>query len=174
MQSRLRSAAVICSVLVCVLSAWGGPNKDASVVVDQNAATEEMESVCAHNGIPSTVVVAVKVKDAVRLGGFCVRLAFDSTVLRYEKTELTVPGSGATPLLETNGGVPGPVIAKPLDAGTIDIATAIKSGRDVGVSGDGLLAHVTLTRIGDDDCSLSIAKAELSDEKHTIDLIIGE
>jgi hypothetical protein len=165
---------MVCSVLVCALSAWAGPNADASITVDQNAATEKVEAVCAHNGIPSTVNVAISVSGAKDLTGFMLRIEYDAAQLKFEKAELVVPGSGATPLLESNGGEPGPTLVKQTGDNTVDIAAGVKSADGVGVSGDGLLVYLTLTRIGDSDCSVSVVKAELSDSKLVIDTVVGE
>ncbi len=166
-----RSTAVVCAVLACALSAWGGPNADVVVTVDQNASTAKVEAVCAHQGIPSTVLVAVLAEGLSEATGYMVRLSFDSTMLKFEKAELVGAGEDQKPLLESNGGELGPVLVKSIDGGTVDVAAGVKSAKGVGVSGSGLLVCARFTRIGDDDCSVSVAKAEFSDADLTIDQI---
>jgi hypothetical protein len=172
MNKRTRnSAAVLSLMLICALSAAGGPNKGAKIVIDQNAATAEMDSVCA---ISSTVYTAVLVKNVASMTGFMVRIAFDSTVLKFDKAELVVPGSGMKPILETNGGIPGPFLVKAVDAGTVDVAAGVKSADGVAVSGSGLLVYLTFTRLNDTECAVTVAKAQLSDVQLKIDTIIGQ
>jgi len=162
---------VLCTVLLSALSAGAGPNKDAKIVVDQNAGTKALDVSCAATG---AVHVAVKVADAVSITGFMVRVAFDSTLLKFVKAELVAPGSGDKPLLETNGGVPGPTLVKAPDAGTVDIAAAVKSAESAAVSGDGLLVYLTLTRLSAGACAVTVTKAQLSDPALIIDTIMGK
>jgi hypothetical protein len=56
----------------------------------------------------------------------------------------------------------------------LDVATAVKSGKGVGVDGGGLLAYVIFSRLGAGDCAVRIAKAQLSDADHEIDTVVGE
>jgi hypothetical protein len=172
MQPRVRNTImVLIAMLFCVLSAGAGPNKDARIVVDQNADTKAVDSACAAQG---AVHVTVSIEAAVSVTGFMMRVSFDSTVLKFDKAELVAPGSDAKPFLQTRGGVPGPALVKAIDGSTVDIADGVKSAEGVAVSGNGLLVYLTFTRLSAGICAVTVAKAQLSDAKLTIDKIIGK
>lgn len=170
----LKAATIGGVMLLSAAMLSAGPNKDASIIIDQNADTEELEQQCVNDGVGTKVAIGVMIENATELTGFLTRLRYDNTVLKFERATTVMPGSDETSFLESNGGVSGPFLAAPVADNEIDIAAAVKSSDGVAVAGNGLLAYVAFSRITNQECAITLAKAELSNQEHKVDKLITE
>ena len=157
-----KSILTLSIVLVGSMSALGGPNKNARILVDYNADTREPDTACIDNGMQKTVHMAVHIDNAADLTGFMMHVVFDSAALKFEDAQAAEPGGIAKPFLETKGGIPDPFMVKASSAQAVDIASGVKSVKGAAVSGSGLLAYLTFSRTGrqdrpDTDCTCGYA-----------------
>ena len=152
---------------IMVLCAFSGPNERARVVIDHNAATDEIEEVYNESG--SDIYVAVKATNVTDLAGFCITVAYDTTQVRFKSATLTREGGKEPSFLESQGGKKGPVMVIPKD-GTVEVVAGIKTtDTHEAPDGDGTLAYLKFVRLINNDIKLTIKKVELSNSDLIID-----
>lgn len=159
-------------IAVIVMGTFSGPNENVQIIVDHDALTEEIESVCSYSG--NDVVVAVKLSSVTNLAGFCITAAYDTTQLKFVSAKMVKEGSSGPSFLESEGGKAGPFMVIPKE-GKVEVVAGIKtkSGDDA-PDGDGTLAYLKFERLGTQECTITVTKAELSDSDLIIDKIITE
>jgi hypothetical protein len=168
----MRLCAKIVIITALVINSYSGPNENAQIVIDHYAATEEIEKVC--NGTGDEVYAALKVNGVTDLAGFCVKVAYDTTQLKFVSATLAMDGSPYHSFLESQGGKKGPVMVIPKN-GTVEIVAGIKTeSREEAPDGDGTLAYLKFTRLGNNNSTLTIKKAELSNSDLIIDKLAVE
>ncbi len=162
MQKSRNLGVILTSAVLC----FGGPNKDASVFIDYNAATDVVEA-CS-NVTTAKMVAAVRISNASDLDGYSFQLDYDTTIFRLLECE--TPGSGTGDFfLESNGGKVGPLL-KMEKSGSIEIsASLVGNDRTQAPDGDGVLALITFQRLTNYACELKLSKVELIDSDLILD-----
>ncbi len=159
-------------IAVIAIGVFGGPNKDVRIIIDHDALTKKIESVCSSSGID--VLVAVKVSGATNLAGFCITATYDTTQLKFVSAMMVKEGASGPSFLESEGGKAGPFMVIPKE-GKVEVVAGIKTkGGDEAPDGEGILAYLKFERCGSQECAITVIKAELSDSNLIIDKIIFE
>ena len=84
------------------ISAFGGPNSNAKILVDLNASTQPADSILDN---PSgTFTASILVQDAVNIDSYSFDISFDTSALNFIAAAEDFPTAGMENILKINGG----------------------------------------------------------------------
>jgi hypothetical protein len=153
-------------------AAWAGPNAAASLYVDLDCATPQIDSAFSRAGTQE-FWVGVRVAGAKYLDSYGFKLAYDPTKLAFVRAVAAAPEEGYADFLETRGGSAPLFIGKlsARDSSRVTIANSL-AGSDSAKSpgGAGLLALIRFRPLASGTARFDLEEAELLDWSQEADV----
>jgi len=161
-------------VLGAIFVAAAGPNKDASLALDYNGATEALDNQLEIPRAGETFWIAVVIQDARDLDSYSLRLSYNAEAMQFVSAYPAYPLGEGRSFLESAGGSCAGQIVKS-GQGVVEIASSIKGDlRKHAPDGDGVLACLRFKALSGAPPSIVLKNARLIDPSMAIDEISAE